>query len=50
MNDNQALITKAVNAACKNAVVPEVGKQKKEFYKAGMRDLIKLIQAEINKL
>jgi hypothetical protein len=50
MNKEQEIITNAVNAALKNFVVPTVGVQKQEYYKAGARDLVKLIQAEIDKL
>ena len=39
-----------VNAATLKVVVPSVSKQKQEFYKAGVRELLNQIQIHIDEL
>lgn len=46
----KTLITNLINKATLKVDVPTVSKQKQEFYKAGVRSLLKMIQIEINKL
>jgi len=39
-----------VNAATREIKVPQVPKQKQEFYKAGVRDVLKELQLQIDKI
>ena len=50
MNKEQEAVTKVINSALKKMTVPPVKGQKVEFYKAGIRDFVKIIQGEIDNL
>tara|TARA_R110000850_G_scaffold100316_7_gene207543 strand:- start:2998 stop:3150 length:153 start_codon:yes stop_codon:yes gene_type:complete len=43
-------VVELINKATKNVTVPAVAKQKAEFYKAGVRELLAQIQNEIDLL
>mgnify|MGYP003644340500 CR=1 FL=1 len=47
---NKKQIIELVNAATLKITVPEVSKQKQEYYKAGVRDLIKQLGFQIDKI
>ena len=47
---NKAQTVKLVNAATDGVKVPNVAKQKAEFYKLGVRDLLEQLQIQIDKL
>ena len=47
---NKAEIIELVNAATDGLIVPDIAKQKKEFYKFGVRDLLQQLQIQIDKL
>ena len=47
---SKSQIIELVNAATDSVIVPDVSKQKKEFYKIGVRDLLKQLQIEIDKI
>lgn len=49
MNINEEVI-KLINEATANVIVPTVAKQKAEFYKAGVRELLKQLQIQVDLL
>ena len=46
----QETVSKVINSALRKMTVPTVGAQKVEYYKAGIRDFVKLVQVEIDRL